>query len=159
MADGSRSRYEAGQSLQERVKNHFPGLPRKLSEQEPQGEKTEQELPEKKKEAENTDESNDTFNITNNDISAIGSKHVGIRKAFNKEGRGVDQARTARKHNISGNIIHGEDSYSVGISNVGNTNYNKSSVPFLLGPLVLLVLAFFIYYLFYILTVSKQNKK
>ncbi|KAL6293737.1 hypothetical protein ACE6H2_001879 [Prunus campanulata] len=141
MADGSRSRYEAGQSLHKEKELNKSSQKRK------------------KKEAENTNESNETFNINNNDISAIRSKHVGIRKAFNKEGRGGDQARTARSHNISGNIIHGEDSNNVGISDVGNTNYNKSSVPFLLGPLILLVLAFFIFYLFYILTVSKQNKK
>ncbi|KAL6293742.1 hypothetical protein ACE6H2_001884 [Prunus campanulata] len=84
MADGSRS--EAGQSLQERVRNRFPGPPRKISEQEPQGERTEQELQKKKKkQAENIDKrtGGNHNNISGNRIYGKHSSNVGISNVGN----------------------------------------------------------------------------
>ncbi|XP_021829767.1 uncharacterized protein LOC110769999 isoform X2 [Prunus avium] len=164
MADGSRSRSETeqlNQSPQERVRNRFPGRSRTLSGQELQEERTEQELQQNEnREAENTDESNETNNMNENYFSAIDSTDVGIHHAYNEEGGGGDQAMMGRNHNISHNRFYAKNSRQVGISNVGNKNYNKSSVPFLLGLLILLVLALFLFFFsFYILTVSKQNKK
>ncbi|KAL6293722.1 hypothetical protein ACE6H2_001864 [Prunus campanulata] len=154
MADGSQSRTEAeqlNQSPQERVRNRFPGRPRTLSGQEPQGERTEQELQQNENsEVENTDESNETNNITGNYFSAIESSNVGIDNAYNEEGGGSDQARMRRNHNISRNRFYAENSRQVGIRNVGNKNYNTSSVPFLLGLLILLVLALFFFLFLYI---------
>ncbi|XP_034201427.1 uncharacterized protein LOC117616277 [Prunus dulcis] len=167
MADGSRSRSETeqlNQSSQEWVRNRFPGRSRTLSEQDPQEERTEQELQQKENsEAENTDETNETFHINENDFCAINSTDVGIHDAYNEEGEGgvdVHQPRRGRNHNICGNTFYANKGERVGISKVGNKYNKKSSVPFLLGLLGLLVLfviasSFF----FYISMVSKQNKK
>ncbi|XP_020410293.1 uncharacterized protein LOC109946531 [Prunus persica] len=162
MADGSRSRTEAAQlnqSPQERVRNRFHGRPRTLYEQEPQGERTEQVLQQNENsEAENTDQGNETNNINENYFPAFESIDVGIQEAYNEDGESGDRARMGGNHNISRNRFYAKKSRRVGIINVGNKNYNKSSVPYLFGILILLVLALF-YILFYILTVSKQNKK
>ncbi|CAL2228653.1 unnamed protein product [Prunus armeniaca] len=167
MADGSRSRSETeqlNQSSQERVRNRFPGRPRTLSREEPQRERTEQELQQNENsEAENTDETNETFNINENDFRAIESTDVGIHDAYNEEGGGgvdVHQPRRVRNHNICGNKFYANKSERAGISKVGNKYNKKSSVPFLLGLLGLLVLLVFASsFLFYISMVSKQNKK
>ncbi|CAL2228556.1 unnamed protein product [Prunus armeniaca] len=90
MADGSRSQSETeqlNQSSQERVRSRFPGRPRTLSGEEPQREITEQELQQNENcEAENTYESNETFNINENDFRAIESTDVGIHDAYNQGG-------------------------------------------------------------------------
>ncbi|ONI29152.1 hypothetical protein PRUPE_1G183400 [Prunus persica] len=82
MADGSRSQSKAEQLNQNpegRVRNRFPGHPRTLSEQDPQREITEQEPQQNENcEVKNTDGSNKTNNISNNNISAIKSAGVGI---------------------------------------------------------------------------------
>ncbi|ONI29163.1 hypothetical protein PRUPE_1G184400 [Prunus persica] len=164
MADGSRSRSETerlSQSSQERVRNRFPGHSRTLSEQDPQEERTEQELQQNENsEAENTDETNENFNINENDFCAIDSTDVGIHDAYNEEGGGgvdVHQPRRGRNHNICGNTFYANKGERVGISKVGNKYNNKSSVPFLLGLLALFVIASSFF--FYISMVSKQNKK
>ncbi|XP_021829766.1 uncharacterized protein LOC110769999 isoform X1 [Prunus avium] len=164
MADGSRSRSETeqlNQSPQERVRNRFPGRSRTLSGQEPQEERTEQELQQNENnDEENTDESNETFNINENDFFAIESTDVGIHDAYNEEGGGgvdVHQPRRGRNHNICGNTFYAKKGERVGISKVGNKYNNNSSLPFLLGLLVLLVIASSFF--FYISMESKQNKK
>ncbi|CAL8085008.1 unnamed protein product [Prunus armeniaca] len=181
MADGFRSRSEAeqlNQSSQERVRNRFPGRPRTLfGVEEPQRERTEQELQQNENsEAENTDETNETFNINENDFRAIESTDVGIHDAYfqdhrnislfytyNEEGGGgvdVHQPRRGRNHNICGNKFYANKGKRVGISKFGNKYNKKSSVPFLLGLLGLLVLLVIASsFLFYISMVSKQNKK
>ncbi|CAL2228385.1 unnamed protein product [Prunus armeniaca] len=134
-----RSQTEAEQlnkSPQERVRNRFPGRPRTLFEQEQecQEERTEQELQHNKNgsETKNTDESNETFKILENEIIANESANVGIHDTYNEyhEGEGavdVHQARRGRNHNIGGNIIYSNKSKRAGISKVGNKYYKKSS--------------------------------
>ncbi|CAL8992420.1 unnamed protein product, partial [Prunus brigantina] len=126
-------------SSQERVRNRFPGRPRTLAGQEPQRERTEQVLQQNENsEAENTDETNETFNINENDFYANESTDVGIHDAYNEEGGGgvdVHQPRRGRNHNICGNTFYANKGERVGISKVGNKYNKKSSVPFLLGLL------------------------
>ncbi|KAI5350709.1 hypothetical protein L3X38_003600 [Prunus dulcis] len=167
MADGSRFRSETeqlNQSSQKWVRNRFPGRSRTLSEQDPQEERTEQELPQNENsEAENTDETNETFNINENDFCAIDSTDVEIHDAYNKEGGGgvdVHQPRRGRNHNICGNTFYANKGECVGISKVGNKYNKKSSVPFLLGlPCLLVLFVIASSFFFYISMVSKQNKK
>ncbi|CAL2228638.1 unnamed protein product [Prunus armeniaca] len=119
---------QLNQSPQEGVRNRFLGHPRTLYEQESQGERTEQVFQQNENsEAENTDQSNETNNINDNYFSAFGSTDVGIQDAYNKEGGSGDQARTGGNHNISRNRFYAENSRRVGIINVANKNYNKSS--------------------------------
>ncbi|CAL2228585.1 unnamed protein product [Prunus armeniaca] len=127
-----------------------------LSGQEPQRERTEQELQQNENsEAENTDETNETFNINENDFCASKSRDVGIHNAYNEEGGGgvdVHQPRRGQNHNICGNTFYANKGQRVGIIKVGNKYNKKSSVPFLLGLLgllgllVLLVIASFFFY-------------
>ncbi|ONI29166.1 hypothetical protein PRUPE_1G184700 [Prunus persica] len=65
----------------------------------------------------------------------------------NRETKNTDGSNET--NNINNNNISAINSTDVGIRNVDN-KYNNSSVPFLLGLLVLLVLAFFIFIFIFI---------
>ncbi|VVA35458.1 PREDICTED: LOC18792841 isoform, partial [Prunus dulcis] len=96
--------------------NHFPSLPRMLFEQEPQGETTQQELPQVNMDRHDQGGgSSSRFHIRNNNITADPSNFHNVR------GQGGGQGG----HDICGNTITARGASNVGYHNFGNTTPDR----------------------------------